>query len=169
MKYSIAFSIVIVLSNYLFQFQINNWLTWGAVLFPFSFLLTDIISEKFGKEYTLKMVRNGILIAFIPTFLMVDVRIAAASIIAYIISQIADVYIFDILKNKYNKKWWVRNNVSTLISQTLDTLVFFMIAFYGVMPNELMISLIVGTCLIKWVMALIDTPLFYFIAIKDKK
>ncbi len=166
MKYSIIFSIVIVLSNYLFQFQINNWLTWGAVLFPFSFLLTDIISEKFGKAYTLKMVRDGILIAFIPTFLIVDVRIAVASIIAYIISQIADVYIFEIFKNKYSKKWWVRNNVSTLISQALDTLVFFTIAFYGVMTNEVILSLVIGTCLIKWVMALIDTPIFYFMAIR---
>ena len=53
--YSILFSIIIVLANYTVQFPINEWLTYGAIMFPFSFLLADILSEKYSREEVLNI------------------------------------------------------------------------------------------------------------------
>jgi len=164
--YSIFFAIIIVFSNYLFRFQINEWLTYGALLFPISFLFTDILSEKLGRKFAYNVVRNGIFISIIPTFIIVDIRIAIGSIIAYFVSQNLDIYIFDyIKKTKYNK-WYIRNNVSTFISQVVDSVLFFLISFAGILPLFELIKLIVGAIIIKWIMALLDTPLFYYFGIK---
>jgi uncharacterized PurR-regulated membrane protein YhhQ (DUF165 family) len=85
--YSILFSIIIVLANYTVQFPINEWLTYGAIMFPFSFLLADILSEKYSREEVLNIIKYGILIAVIPTIIIADWRIAFASLSCLVISQ----------------------------------------------------------------------------------
>ena len=163
---SLVFSLVVILSNYLVQFTLNDWLTYGAILFPIGFLLTDILSERKGKEYVKTVIRQGILISIIPTILFVDYRITAASLIAYFISQNIDVSIFSYLKEKFNKQWWLRNNVSTIISQTVDSFAFFFIAFYGVMPISQLVTLSIGALGLKIFMSIIDTPFFYYFGIR---
>lgn len=166
MIYSFIFAIIVIISNYLVQFQINEWFTAGAILFPFGFLLTDILSEKKGKEYTKEVIRNGILISILPTILFTDYRIAIASLVAYFISQNIDITIFTYLKEKFSNLWWLRNNASTLISQTVDSFLFFFIAFYGVMPTNQLITLSIGALGLKIIMAILDTPLFYYFGIR---
>lgn len=166
--YAIIFSILIIVANYSVQFPINEWLTYGAIMFPFTFLITDILSEKYTKEEVLSVVKLGIIIAIIPTILISDWRIAFASIISFYLVQQFDVRFFHYLKRKYEKQWWLRNNLSTMVSQFFDTSIFFILAFSFIMPFETIIKLIIGDYIIKLIFALLDTPIFYLLAVKLK-
>lgn len=166
---SILFAILIIASNYTVQFPINQWLTYGAIIYPFTFLITDILSEKYSKIEVLNVVKIGSLLAIIPTIMISDLRIAVASIVTFYLIQQFDVVIFHKLKEKYTKQWWLRNNGSTMVSQFFDTTIFFILAFSFVMPSDVLIKLIIGDYAIKLVMALLDTPIFYVLAIRTKK
>lgn len=166
--YAIIFSVVIVISNYAVNFPINDWLTYGALTYPFSFLLTDIISEKYSKKDAFNTVRWGVLIAIIPTILLVDLRLALASIFTFFFVQQLDIIIFHYLKTKHKKLWWLRNNASTIISQFIDTFLFFILAFAFTMPFGNVLQLAMGDYWIKIIFALIDTPLFYWFACRIK-
>lgn len=164
--YATIFAFLIITANYTVQFPINEWLTYGALMFPFTFLITDILSEKYSKEEVLSVVKLGILIAIIPTLLISDWRIAIASITSFFIVQQLDIKIFHYLKEKYQNLWWLRNNVSTMISQFFDTSIFFILAFSFIMPFDMIVKLIIGDYMIKLIMAFLDTPIFYLLAIK---
>ena len=167
--FSVAlFVFLIALSNYTVQFPINEWLTYGAVVYPVTFLMTDILGEKYPKEDVLKVVKYGIIFAVIPTLMISNFRIALASIGTFAFVQLLDVHIFHTLKEKLEKLWWLRNNASTMISQFFDTVLFFTLAFSFVMPFDKILHLIVGDYAIKLVIALLDTPIFYLLAIKFK-
>lgn len=87
-------------------------------------------------------------------------RIVAGSFMAYLISQLFDVWFFHRVREMtQGRLLWLRNIVSTTISQGIDTFVFLMIAFYGVLPNfwEFMLT----TWLIKVAIAVLDTPCVY--------
>ncbi|OCR17367.1 hypothetical protein BA919_01230 [Helicobacter pullorum] len=160
------FMFLIVASNYLVQFPINDFFTYGAILYPFTFLLADILAEKHSKEEVLKVVRIGIFCAFIPSMFLAEFRIAFASVSAFFVSQQADIYVFYWLKSKFPKLWWLRNVGSTAFSQFVDTVVFFHIAFLFVMPWQNILMLIAGDYLIKFILAFLNTPLFYLFAIR---
>jgi uncharacterized PurR-regulated membrane protein YhhQ (DUF165 family) len=164
--YSILFSIIIVLANYTVQFPINEWLTYGAIMFPFSFLLADILSEKYSREEVLNIIKYGILIAIIPTIIIADWRIAFASLSCLVISQYLNVRIFMFLRQRFLNLWWLRIGGASIISQLFDTALFFFLAFAFVLPFETIIKLIIGDYLIKVTIALMDTPIFYLIAIR---
>ncbi len=86
-------------------------------------------------------------------------RIAIASLIAYLVSQHHDVWAFHFWKKKTGGKFlWLRNNVSTISSQLLDSALFITIAFYGIMPIW---PLILGQRAVKIIIAAIDTPFLY--------
>lgn len=86
-------------------------------------------------------------------------RIIVASLAAYLVSQYHDVWLFHLLKRKTGgKHLWLRNNASTAVSQLIDSVIFIVIAFYGVMPVW---PLIFGQWIVKMAIALIDTPLVY--------
>jgi uncharacterized PurR-regulated membrane protein YhhQ (DUF165 family) len=164
----VLFVVLIVLSNYTVQFPINKWLTYGAIVYPVTFLMTDILGEKYPKKDVLKVVKYGILFAILPTLMISNLRIALASIGTFAIVQLMDVHIFHILKEKMEKLWWLRNNASTMTSQFFDTILFFTLAFSFVMPYDKILHLIVGDYGIKLIIALLDTPIFYLLAIKLK-
>lgn len=164
--YGAIFALLIALANYTVQFPINEWITYGALLYPFTFLMSDILSERYSKQETLKVVRVGVVLAIVPTLLVADGRIAFASIVTFFVIQQLDVVIFHALKQKFEKLWWLRNNASTLTSQLFDTTLFFTLAFGGTMPASMLIKLIIGDYLVKVALALLDTPFFYLFAIK---
>lgn len=84
-----------------------------------------------------------------------------ASLGAFSVSQFLDVFLFHKLKESCNgKKKWLRNNLSTMTSQLVDTLIFITIAFYGVVDN--LPAMVLGQYVIKLLLALGDTPFFYF-------
>lgn len=168
--FAFSFTIIFVLSNYGVQFNIGSSnLTYGAIFYPFSFLLLDILSEKHNKKDVLKMLRLGILLSFIPSFFISQPSIAIASICAFFVSQHLDVYIFFTLKKMFPKLWWLRNNLSTIIAQLFDTLIFFHIAFWFDKSWSWIIIAALLDFSIKIISSFISTPFFYIFAIRIKQ
>lgn len=152
----------------------------GNISYGALFLTTDILSEKYGKKTTNNAIKSSFIVMIVFTILMFiflqykpsDIdssqnallvvfgyvpRITIASLIAFYISQRCDAYLYNKLKIKYNKIW-ISNNVSTIVSQTVDTLLFVLVSFIGVMDFENIAELIITMILFKWVIALLDTP-----------
>lgn len=167
--FAISFAFIIIASNYLVQFQIGStYLTYGALTYPFSFLLLDVLSEKNNKKDVIKMLRYGILLAFLPSIFISQPLIAIASICAFFISQHIDVYFFYIFKKVFPKLWWLRNNASTIIAQFFDTMIFFHIAFLSIWGWKAVIISALLDFSVKIILSIINTPLFYIFAIRVK-
>jgi len=157
----------------------------GNILYGTIFLATDVLNEIYGKKEAKKAVFIGFAVMFVTVVIM-QITILfipnnndwamphlnsifgflpivfLASVTAFIVSQLLDVYIFAKIKDKLpdNKFLWIRNNGSTLISQLIDTLIFVPIAFYYKSFPEIMI-LVLSTYVIKLLVALLDTPIIY--------
>jgi uncharacterized integral membrane protein (TIGR00697 family) len=166
--------------------MLGNLVVPAAVMaYAITFLATDVINEIYGKEKANEIVIVGFIaqvlaavLIYIATllpiapfakemqesFLMVlgqNWRFVFASLTAYVISQSHDVWSFNFWRKKTGGKYkWLRNNASTLISQILDTAIFIVIAFWGQVPN--LWHMIVSQYIIKAILALVDTPFFYY-------
>lgn len=93
-----------------------------------------------------------------------------ASLISYFASQNLDVSIFHRLKAKHGeKKLWLRNNVSTMTSQLVDTTLFITIAFWGIVPTNVLLGMIVTQYVFKLCVALVDTPVAYLLVRMARK
>ncbi|NKB59086.1 MAG: queuosine precursor transporter [Alphaproteobacteria bacterium] len=123
-----AMSLIVAVSNYWVQFPINDWLTWGALTFPVAFLITDLTNRAYGPAHTRRVVYVGFAIAVALSYMLVDARIALASGTAFLVSQLCDVFVFDRLRNR---PWWQAPLGSSAIASTLDTALFFSLAFAG--------------------------------------
>jgi uncharacterized PurR-regulated membrane protein YhhQ (DUF165 family) len=124
----LALVLVILSSNILVQTPLNDWLTWGAITYPFSFLITDLANRYYGLRFARRLVYAGFLIALVLSAYYATLRIALASGTAFLVAELADVHIFDRLRRR---AWWQPPLVSTLVGSVLDTAVFFTLAFYG--------------------------------------
>ena len=137
---SFLMGVVVLLSNYLVQFPVQYYglekvLTYGAFSYPVAFLITDLANRSYGKMIARKIVYIGFVIGIIFTILfstnftdLISIRIAIGSGLAFLIAQLIDVQIFDRLRKK---KWFVAPLTSSLIGSTVDTFLFFSVAFYG--------------------------------------
>ena len=167
---ALLLSDIIVLANFTVQFQIlGTPLTFGALTYPFSFLVLDILSEKYSKKETIKALALGLLLAFYPSYLSATPQIALASIAAFCVSQPLDVLLFFTFKRLAPRFWWLRGISSTLIAQLLDTLIFFTIAFWGVQSLANSLVMAVADYSIKALLGFVNVPLFYFFAIVPLK
>ena len=160
--------------------------TLGNILYGTTFLVTDILSEIYGKKEARKAVWIGffttiatmiimqISLKFVPhpsdfaqgalrTIFGIFPRIVLGSLIAYVLSQFHDVWAYQIWRKKFPKdsQIWIRNNASTMISQMIDSGIFCFIAFWGVFPKEVFWSILLTTYLFKWAVAICDTPFVY--------
>ena len=134
----IAMAAIVVASNILVQFLFGQWLTWGAFTYPLAFLVTDVMNRVYGVSAARKVVFagfvTGVICSFIGTQIMgefgplVTLRIAMGSGLAFLTAQLLDVAIFDRLREG---RWWRAPVVSTLIGSSVDTAIFFTIAFSG--------------------------------------
>ena len=166
---AIVLGVIIIIANYTVQFNIASTpLTFGALTYPFSFLLLDILSEKYPKKEVIKVLTLGLLIAFYPSYLSATPNIALASIAAFCISQPLDITLFYMFKKYFPKLWWLRNTASSIIAQFVDTLLFFGIAFFGARAFGECIEMAMADYTIKALLIVANTPLFYLIAIKAK-
>ena len=132
--------VVVLASNYLVQFPINHYglgeiLTYGAFSYPVAFLITDLANRSYGKLVARKIVYIGFLIGIIFTLIfstnftdLISVRIAIGSGTAFLVAQLLDVQIFDNLRKK---EWYIAPLTSSIIGSTVDTFLFFSIAFYA--------------------------------------
>ena len=180
------FIAALVISNILASKVVQiGWIEIPAavVAYPITFLCTDIVSEIWGKKDAQFLVRLGffvqlftLLLIYIAIFLppapyMTEfqesyaatlgssARFVLASMVAYLVAQSFDIVLFHKIKARFSPKW-MRNN-SKAVSQLIDTAIFITIAFIGVVPNLLV--MIFSQYLIKVLIALVDTPIFYFI------
>ena len=137
---SILMGVVVLSSNYLVQFPINYYglseiLTYGAFSYPVAFLITDLANRFYGKFVARKIVYFGFFIGIIFTLLfstdfadLISVRIAIGSGVAFITAQLLDIQIFDRLRRK---EWFIAPLTSSFLGSTVDTFLFFSIAFYA--------------------------------------
>jgi len=159
---SVLMGVVVLLSNYLVQFPVKffdleEMLTYGAFTYPIAFLITDLANRFYGKLIARKIVYIGFIIGitftlyFSTNFLdLISIRIAIGSGTAFLIAQLLDVQVFDRLRKKV---WFVAPLVSSLIGSSIDTFLFFSIAFYGTGTNW--ISLSFGDLFVKIFVALV--------------
>jgi uncharacterized integral membrane protein (TIGR00697 family) len=159
--------------------------TLGNILYGSIFLATDLLGEAFGKKEAQRGVWLGFFALLFMTISMqfallfkpdqsdfihqslknifgLVPRVAFASLIAYLTSQFHDVWAFHFWRDKTRgKHLWLRNNASTWISQAIDSVVFVLIAFYGVFETTILISILLTTYFIKVIVAFMDTPVIY--------
>ncbi|MFQ6675108.1 MAG: queuosine precursor transporter [Fidelibacterota bacterium] len=156
----------------------------GVLSYSITFLLTDTVSEVWNRDRANRLVASGfatlvvvyglvqLALRWTPApfwdqegafqaILGATTRIIIASLVAYLASQFHDVWIFHLLKTLFRgRHLWLRNNLSTFLSQTIDTTLFITVAFYGVQP---VVPLIVGQLSMKLLIALADTPFVYML------
>jgi uncharacterized PurR-regulated membrane protein YhhQ (DUF165 family) len=123
-----AMAVVVTVSNILVQYPINDWLTWGALSYPFAFLVSDLTNRRLGPGSARRVVWVGFASAVVLSAWLATPRIAGASGSAFLVSQLADVWVFDRLRHL---KWWQAPLVSSSLGSILDTALFFSLAFAG--------------------------------------
>lgn len=179
-------------------------LTVGAICYPITFLITDIIGEVWGKEESKIAVKYGFICQLISTFVIIIARylpavdpemqnsyvallgqnwvFVIASLVAFLASQSWDVFVFHKLRDNYIKKHgtrdggrWIWNNGSTIGSQLIDSVIYVLIAFgfgfgwlFDSTMHGMLFSMVFGQFIIKTVLALCDTPIFYLLTRERK-
>ncbi len=170
-------------------------LSVGILPYPITFLITDLISEIYGKIAANRVVTAGIFASFfsmgilliadyVPamesspvdnaTFTQVfslSPLAVLASMIAYLLAQFVDIRIYHFWKKLTNGKMlWLRNNFSTFASQFLDTFsVVCLLSVFGILPWDLFFGLVLSGFIFKVIVALLDTPLLYLLVWMLKK
>jgi len=159
----------------------------AVIAYPITFLITDVVSEVYGRR-TAQMIVNAGFWAMIGATMLIFLavylppapfwkdqiefqkvlgsvpRIVTASLIAYLISQNHDLFAFHFWKKVTRGRYlWLRNNASTMVSQLIDTAVFISIAFFGVVSNEILFHMIISQYIVKLLIALADTPFCYLL------
>ncbi len=160
--------------------------TLGNIVYGTTFLVTDILSELYGKRDSKLAVWFGfatmvsmtlimqVSLLFVPdksdfvqealvTIFKIMPRITVASLVAYLVSQHHDIWAFHFWKKKTKGKFlWLRNNLSTMVSQAIDSIVFCSIAFIGVFEWGVWFQILITTYIFKWLVAIMDTPFLYW-------
>ncbi|MCU0957177.1 MAG: queuosine precursor transporter [Hydrogenophaga sp.] len=132
----LAMAAIVLASNILVQFLFGQWLTWGAFTYPLAFLVTDLVNFLHGPKAARKVVLAGFAVGLLCSLVgsqivgeagpLVTLRIALASGVAFLVAQLLDVTLFDRLRQG---TWWRAPLASSLVGSTVDTLLFFSIAF----------------------------------------
>ena len=192
----------LVSCNLIFQkfFQIEIWLPFiglytfeqsvGLLPYPITFLVTDIISEIYGKKKADQVVASGLIASIFMLLVIIVANLVQAaswsavddetfnkvfglsgvavfaSMIAYLSAQLVDVRVFHFWKKlTQGKHLWLRNNVSTIFSQFIDTFsILFLLCYFGVIPWDKLSILFINGFLFKVCFAAFDTPVFYFLS-----
>lgn len=189
------FCVVVIVGNIIFQKFIhisipnilNLEISVGVLLYPITFLISDLLTEFYGKKRAKYVTSVTIIISFsVMCLLYISVNLKAvdwspindeqfkkvfsvyntgtlASIIAIYIGQIIDITIFAWLKAKTNSQHlWLRNNVSTIIAQFFDTItVLIILCFFNILPLSQLSNVFISSFIFKIVAAIIDTPFCY--------
>ena len=136
----LAMAAIVVASNILVQFLLGDFLTWGALTYPLAFLVNDLMNRLYGPEAARRVVWAGFAVGVACSLVgtqitgefgpLVTLRIAIGSGAAFLLAQMLDVAIFDRLRDDvHGGPWWRAPLASTLVGSSLDTLLFFSIAF----------------------------------------
>ncbi|MEM6932528.1 MAG: queuosine precursor transporter [Pseudomonadota bacterium] len=134
-----AMASIVTASNILVQHLLGDWLTWGALTYPFAFLVTDLCNRLMGAPAARKVVWAGFVVGVACSlaasqmtgpegYPLTTIRIAIGSGIAFLVAQLVDVGLFDRLRQG---NWWRAPLVSSFFGSAIDTALFFFIAFSG--------------------------------------
>ena len=155
----------------------------GTILYGSTFLTTDILNYKYGLKESRKAIVYGFLSMIIMTLFMFisliyipsssdfaqdslvtifsfNIRITIGSLLGFIVSQFIDTALFHSLQKKYNKLW-LSNNISTIICQIIDTIIFALITYIGIMDFKTIFEIMSSMFIFKILIALFDTPFMY--------
>ena len=172
--------------------------TLGNILYAGGFLVTDILAENYGREYAKKAVKIGFFSLIVMTIIMQIAvnftpsnveegiltfngvkrifdfmpRIVIASLISYWVSQTHDIWAYEKWRERFSERRhiWIRNNMSTMVSQLIDNSLFTIIAFWGIYPKEVLLEIFITTYFMKFIVAVFDTPFVYIAShLKAKK
>ena len=153
---------IVAISNFLVQFPVNylgleNILTYAAFTYPITFLITDLANRKYGKLIARRVVYFGFFIGIILTLYfstnfedLISIRIAIGSGTAFLVAQLLDVRVFDLLRKKM---WFIAPLSSSLLGSLIDTFLFFSISFYN--TGVPWITLAMGDFIVKVLISLI--------------
>ncbi len=121
---------LVAASNYFVQpqFHINDWLTLGAVTYPVTFLVTDLMNRRFGPQAARRIVYWGFAAALIVSIYLSTPRIALASGTAFLLAHVLDIFVFHRLRQQ---AWWLAPLLAGVLASVIDTFVFFAVAFVG--------------------------------------
>lgn len=127
----LAMAAIVVASNILVQFLFGNWLTWGAFTYPLAFLVTDVMNRVYGATLARRVVFVGFIVGILCSLVAsamdaTTLRIAVGSGIAFLTAQLIDISVFNRLRSGV---WWRAPVVSSIVGSSLDTALFFSIAF----------------------------------------
>ena len=132
---------IIAISNYLVQFPINIFgldYTIGTFTFPIIVLATDLTVRLSNATNARKVIGYAFIPAFIISYIFADFRIAIASVLAYSIGQLLDVFVFSKVRDRVgddgfnlSSYWYLAPAVSTFFAQLIDTYLFYGAAFYN--------------------------------------
>lgn len=147
---TLAMVVVVASANYLVQYPVNDWLTWGALTYPVSYFITDLTNRFYGKALARRVVLIGFVLAVLASIWLASPRIALASGSAFLMSQLMDVAIFDRLRSR---PWWQPPLVSSTVGSLVDTVLFFALAFYG--TGVPWVTLAIGDYAVKVLVALL--------------
>ncbi|MEM0934778.1 MAG: VUT family protein [Pseudomonadota bacterium] len=127
----LAMAAIVVASNILVQYLLGDWLTWGALTYPLAFLVTDVMNRIYGTGPARQVVVVGFIVGVLCSLIAAQfdattLRIAVGSGLAFLAAQLLDIGVFNRLRDG---AWWRAPLVSTLVGSTVDTAIFFSVAF----------------------------------------
>ena len=185
-----AFAALLIIANIVAVklLAIGDWvLSAGIVAYPFTFLVTDTLSEVYGRRTATRVVWMGFALSVLMAALVYLTRIlpapgfwegqaayddtlgsvpriVLASMIAFLVSQNTDVLLFHRIGRLTGQRFlWLRNNGSTMASQAIDTLLFVSIAFAGTESTATLLNMMVTQYVVKLAIAAADTPFVYLL------
>ena len=164
----------------------------GVILYSSIYFATDLLSERYGKAEATRAVMIGFTVSIIiivmisislmylpasdletaelaqsmhaatATLFNFTPRFVFGSLLAYLISQRFDVWVFHLIKKKTRgRHLWLRNNGSTMLSQAIDTIIYGVVVWLGVVDFATAMQLALAKYFFKVIIALIDTPFIY--------
>ena len=183
---TIIANILVCKSIELFHYTTNL----GNILFASSFLAGDILNEKYSKRDSKQAVLLAVIaqivfiimtqmaLQYIPskedlaqesmkTLFQLNIRVSISSIIMYFISNYANIYIYNRIKEKVPKKLWLRNNISTIISNSLENYLFTTFAFIGIFSIKTIVEIATIASILEIILAILDKP-FLYLAVKGR-
>jgi uncharacterized integral membrane protein (TIGR00697 family) len=165
----------------------------GTILFPISYIFGDILTEVYGYRNSRRVIWTGFFAAFVMSVIFIIVgklpsapgwanqeaydkilgltpRIVVASLLAYFSGEFSNSYTLARMKILTRGRWlWTRTIGSTIIGEGVDTLLFVMIAFYGVLPGNLLLAVIISNYVFKVGFEVAFTPLTYLVVASLKR
>ena len=185
---SMSFAALLITANIVAvkPLGLGDWvMPAGIVAYPFTFLVTDTLSEVYGRRTAARVVWMGFALSVLMVALVylsgalpaagfwegqaafdetlgAVPRIVLGSMVAFLISQNSDVFLFHLVGRLTGGRYlWLRNNASTIASQAIDTALFISIAFGGTVPMDTLLNMMATQYAVKVAIAAADTPLVY--------